>query len=649
MIARYFLLLLFIYTPCFALDRIHLQLKWYHQFQFAGYYAAIEKGYYSDVGLDVQLVETPNGDEALENVLSRKYQFGTGNSGILLNRQAGKPVVVIAVIFQHSPDVLITSKINSVQSIHDILAKPVMLSRQSFEILAYLKKEGIATNDFIKLEHSFNFDDLLKGKVYGMNGYSTDQPFYLENVHFAYQVFSPRSAGIDFYGDNLFTSEKEIQEYPERVKAFREASLLGWQYAMSNQEEIVDLILEKYSKRMTRNHLLYEAKQMVSLVQPVLVELGYMNPGRWRHIAEVYADLGMLSEDVNLEEFIYDPNPRPNLKLFYQTLGGLLFIGLVVWIIQRRRLIIRYSENLKKEVELRTNELNKSNAELSLTNSNLAHALEEINSTHSQLIQSEKLASLGILTAGIAHEINNPVNYINSSITALNGLATELIDVLKVYETITPENITQKLEEIKGLKEQINLSETIEGVTVLSNNIKAGAKKTADIVKSLRTFSRMDNDEQTLSDINENLDSTLILLHNQYKDRIEIIKNYGKLPLLKCFAGKLNQVFMNLLANAIQAINESGTITIRTEYLQSGLSNFNKECVIISIKDTGSGISLDIKNKVFEPFFTTKEIGKGTGLGLAISYGIIEQHKGKIEFNSEVGIGTEFTIYLPCK
>ena len=104
---------------------------------------------------------------------------------------------------------------------------------------------------------------------------------------------------------------------------------------------------------------------------------------------------------------------------------------------------------------------------------------------------------------------------------------------------------------------------------------------------------------------------------------------------------------MNLLANAIQAINESGTITIRTEYLQSGLSNFNKECVIISIKDTGSGISLDIKNKVFEPFFTTKEIGKGTGLGLAISYGIIEQHKGKIEFNSEVGIGTEFTIYLP--
>ena len=282
-----------------------------------------------------------------------------------------------------------------------------------------------------------------------------------------------------------------------------------------------------------------------------------------------------------------------------------------------------------------------------LSNFQLKASLEEIKSTQSQLIQSEKLASLGILTAGIAHEINNPINYINSSILALNELAMELIEVLDAYEALTPENINEKLQEIKKLKEQINVSETIEGVRELSNNIKTGARKTADIVKSLRIFSRMDGGKQQLADVNENIDSTLILLHNQYQDRIEIIKNYGNLPLVNCFAGRLNQVFLNLLANAIQSIKEKGTITIKTEYSESGVQDFKNECIIISLGDTGTGISPDIKNKVFEPFFTTKEIGKGTGLGLSISYGIIEQHKGKMEFSSEEGKGTEFKIYIP--
>jgi signal transduction histidine kinase len=277
----------------------------------------------------------------------------------------------------------------------------------------------------------------------------------------------------------------------------------------------------------------------------------------------------------------------------------------------------------------------------------LEETIQRLQETQSQLVQSEKLASLGILTAGIAHEINNPINYINASIVSLELLATELVDIIKIYETITPENIQEKLEEIKELKESINLSDAIEGVTVLSDNIKVGAKKTADIVKSLRIFSRSDSDIPALADINENLDSTLILLHNQYSDRIEIKKDYERLPLIKCFAGKLNQVFMNLLANAIQAIEEKGTITIKTHYIPSGIHGFKKECVFISILDTGSGIPLEIQNKVFEPFFTTKEIGNGTGLGLSISYGIIEQHKGKIEFTSSVDKGTEFKIYLP--
>lgn len=279
----------------------------------------------------------------------------------------------------------------------------------------------------------------------------------------------------------------------------------------------------------------------------------------------------------------------------------------------------------------------------------LLDTIQRLKETQSQLVQSEKLASLGILTAGIAHEINNPVNYINSSIISLEILAKELIDIIQMYETFTPENFQDKLKEIEELKESINLSEAIDGVTLLSDNIKIGAKKTADIVRSLRLFSRTDTDNPALVDINENIDSTLILLHSQYNDRIEIIKEYERLPLISCFPGKLNQVFMNLLANAIQAIPEKGMITIKTSHLPFGLPDFKKESIFISIRDTGSGIPAEIRNKIFEPFFTTKDIGSGTGLGLAISYGIIEQHKGKMEFTSEVGKGSEFKIYLPVK
>ena len=277
----------------------------------------------------------------------------------------------------------------------------------------------------------------------------------------------------------------------------------------------------------------------------------------------------------------------------------------------------------------------------------LEETIKRLQETQSQLVQSEKLASLGILTAGIAHEMNNPINYINSSIISLEMLAGDLIEVIKLYETINPENIYTKLDEVKEFKENISFSDTLEGVTVLSNNIKVGAKKTADIIRSLRIFSRSDNDKLALADINENIDSTLILLHSQYKDRIEIIKKYDKLPMLKCFPGKLNQVFMNLLANAIQAISGNGEIIIKTLYMPSGNFDFKKECIFISIQDNGLGIPLEIQNKIFEPFFTTKEIGKGTGLGLSISYGIIEQHKGKMEFSSEEGKGTEFKIYIP--
>ncbi|MCE3265252.1 MAG: diguanylate cyclase, partial [Pseudoduganella sp.] len=238
------LLLLFQAPLAQAQERVTLQLKHSHQFQFAGYYAALEKGYYRDAGLDVQLLEGSDGNEPERAVLDGRAQYGVGSSSLLLARMTGKPLVVLAVVFQHSPYALAMRQTGPAPDIRSIVGKRAMIGSltdemtQADEVLAYLRKEGISTNQLVRVEHSFNPDDLVKGKVDAMSIYVTNEPDYLDRLGFPYDIYSPRAAGIDFYGDNLFTSEAEIKNHPDRVRAFRAASMRGWQYAMSHQEEI---------------------------------------------------------------------------------------------------------------------------------------------------------------------------------------------------------------------------------------------------------------------------------------------------------------------------------------------------------------------------------------------------------------------------
>jgi len=277
-------------SSAYALDAVTLQLKWTHAFQFAGYYAAKEQGYYREVGLDVSIHEAIPGNDPVKTVLEGKAEFGVGTSALLLERNAGKPVVALAVIFQHSPYVLIARQYQPTQTIHDLIGNRVMLEPQADEILAYLKREGIPLDRIKQLPHSYDHQDLIDGKTDAIAAYITNQPYYLDRAHFAYQIYSPRSAGIDFYGDNLFTTAGELRARPERVKAFRSASLRGWQYAMKNQEEIIALILDKYSKRHTPDYYRSEAKQMIPLLRPDLLDIGYMYPGRWQHMSLLQND-----------------------------------------------------------------------------------------------------------------------------------------------------------------------------------------------------------------------------------------------------------------------------------------------------------------------------------------------------------------------
>ena len=302
-------------------EPVTLQLNWKHQFQFAGYYAAIEKGFYRDAGLQVSPREAREGADPIDAVLRGDAAFGIGASELAMRRGRGEPIVALATILQHSPLVIVAAA-SVADTVQDLAGKRIMLMPHEAELYAYLRREGITRGRFHEVPHSFDPADLISGKVDALSGYSTDEPFLLRRAGFAYTVFSPRSAGIDFYADTLFTTERMLLTERRRVDAFLEASLKGWRYAMDHPREIADLILARYSRRHSREHLLFEASEMRRLMHPDLIEIGYMNPGRWQHIAEIYAELGMLPRNFRLEGFLYKKEAGPDLVWLYRGLGA---------------------------------------------------------------------------------------------------------------------------------------------------------------------------------------------------------------------------------------------------------------------------------------------------------------------------------------
>jgi len=251
------------------------------------------------------------------------------------------------------------------------------------------------------------------------------------------------------------------------------------------------------------------------------------------------------------------------------------------------------------------------------------------------------MASLGVLTAGIAHEINNPVNFIYTGINSLNKDVVELTTLLtEILQQINARGGDELIGSINEIKKDGELDEILEIIPQTIEDIKVGAERAAEIIKGLRNFSRLDKDSMQISNIHEGLDSALLLLRNKFKNHIAVKKEYSQLPEIECYPGKLNQAFINVLSNAIDAIEKEGTITIRTWA--------NEEKIYIQIQDSGKGIPTDVIDKIYDPFFTTKSVGKGVGLGLSITYGIIQEHNGKIDVKSVQNSGTTFTISLPC-
>jgi len=572
-----------------GLERVTLQLKWHHQFQFAGYYAAQQQGYYRDAGLDVTLVEGEPGIDVVKAVVGGQAQYGVGSSYLMVSRQKGMPVVVLGVVYQHSPEILMARARSGITTVQDLVGKRVMLEDQTDELTAYLKQEGVAEQSLRILPHSFDPNDLVHGKVDCISAYSTDEPFFMAKAHQDCIELSPRMGGIDFYGDNLFTSEAELRAHPARARAFLEASMKGWKYAMQHPEEIIDLIVSRYGEGRGRAYLMFEAQKMVPLLQAGTVEMGYMYRGRWQHIADTYAGLNLLPKEFPLDDFLYDPaaKTRQDYQHLLLALVGLVTLGVVLG--GTSLAFFRLNLRLKKEIATRV------------------AVMEEKARLESQLQHDQKMKSLGVLAGGIAHDMNNVLG-------AILGFAEA---------------------NLEGQAPGTRIHHALETIAKV-------ATRGGELVRSLLSFARQSPAEEREVDLNALLkEDVKILSHTTLsKVSLELDLDPGLRPI-RCDPSALTNAIMNLCVNAVDAMGGQGQLTLRTRNAANGT-------VEIQAQDTGCGMAKEVLERALDPFFTTKPEGKGTGLGLTLVYGVVKAHRGQMEIQSEVGKGTTVTLQFPA-
>jgi len=330
---------------------VRLQLKWRHQFQFAGFYAALEKGYYREAGFDVTIIPGTPGTDPVDTVLNSRADFGVASSELVLRYAKGDPVVVLASIFQHSPLTLFVRGDTGINTVRDLAGRKVALASWETEIFAYLQREQVPIDRLQLMQHDYTVNTLVQGRVDALAGYETDESYYLQQSGERYRQFSPRSSGVDFYGDTLFTTQGMVAKQPDRVDAFRAASLRGWEYALANQAEIAALIHAKYAPDLPVEKLRFEAERMVPLVRSDLVELGHTHVARWHHIFDVYRELGLApgSTDIDLRRLIYQ-SPRPtDLRWLIWVLAAAAAILGLVTVIARR--FYRLSWRLRQQLE----------------------------------------------------------------------------------------------------------------------------------------------------------------------------------------------------------------------------------------------------------------------------------------------------------
>ncbi len=587
-----------VYSSDTTLTQVKLQLKWKHQFQFAGYYAAIEKGYYKNVGLEVELIEAKLSELPGDAVINGKANFAISTSDVILMRADGKPVVVLATIFQHSAQILLATESSGIEYVHNLAGKRLIIEPHAADIIAYMNDEDISLNDIEVLPYTFDVNMLIENKVDAMTAYSTDEPFVLAEKGVHYHVLSPISGNIDFYGDVLITSEQFLLKNPKLAEDFRNASIKGWKYAMENPDELINIIYNKYSKRHSKEHLAFEAKKMKKLIIPEIIEIGYSNPHRWRKIIEVYKQVGMIPNDMIISKISHTDYLKKKIDIPWEII--IIFTLLLLFFGSIALFFYSMSKKLKTEISQRK--------QMHQTLIKNERKLQELNET------KDKFFSI------IAHDLKNPFN----SMLFFSKLLTEDF-------------------------EQYNCKKQKNFIAI----IHKGIKNTYKLLENLLLWSQTQKGIIDFKPQNENLylllEETLSLLRQLAEDKGIILKNFISEDM-KVWTDKnmLLTILRNLISNAIKFTPKGGEITVSTQLITD---KNQQEYTQISVKDTGMGIS---KEKIIQLFKISENVSTkgtegetGTGLGLILCKEFVEKHGGKIWVESGVGQGSEFIFTLP--
>ncbi|MBI9073592.1 MAG: ABC transporter substrate-binding protein [Melioribacteraceae bacterium] len=573
------------------LTSITLQLKWKHQFQFAGYYAAIEKGFYKEAGIEVTLKEGTVNTDVYSEVLFERADFSISSSTIVTERTKGKPLVVLANIFQHSPEVLLVRGDSGINSFHDLIGKRIMINPElSIPVSATLRKEGLSEDNVTIVESDYNFENLINNNVDAMAAYLTDQPFILLEKKIPYRILNPVAYGVDFYGDCLFTSEKFIKENPVVTKNFLEATLKGWKYAMNNRVELIDIILAKYGSDLSKERLQFEAEAMVGLIVPNFIDIGHVNPGRWDHIADTFVEFGIIEKGYDIVGLIYNPNPKPDYRLYF-TIGLILLTIIVIGVIGTI-ILLRFNTRLQDEVKVQTAELNEAKEK----------------AEKSELLKTEFLAQM-------SHEIRSPINTILSFATLIKDeISAQSNDWDDLFESM--ESAGQRI--IRTIDLLLNMSE------IQTGSYEVNPRK-------LKLY-----------------EDVILKIYREYKIEAErknlefTVKCEGRCGYVFADEYSISQVFANLIDNSIK-YTEKGRIDICCS-----INEFNQ--AVVKIVDSGIGISAEYLPKLFNTF-TQEEQGytrsfEGNGLGLALVKNYCDINKAEIRVESQKGKGSTFIVTI---
>jgi len=607
-------LLLTCSTSALADESVKIHLKWLHQFQSAGYLVALDKGFYRDEGLNVELIEGGPSHNSMKELQEESVQYAVADTGALLYRAQGLPVVVLANIFQHSPQVILCRAGESIETPADLRGKRIMLQDGflTIEVIAVLEKFGIhvGKGDVIR-QHIGHLDDFLEGYTDAYSGYSTNEPFLLKQKNIPFKIFSPRDYGIDFFGDMLVTTDQEVRFHDERTERVLRATLKGWAYAIAHPDETIDLIMAKYNtQHKTRAHLAFEAREISKLMLSDVVQIGYVNAQRWQEIAKVYESFGLLPKSFSLEGFLYQPTA--SLEEVLETNKWPMVVGMLLvllsflllhWLSQRHAIKQKTQELLKKNKHL-SDEID----ERKRIEDKLIHAKQE-----AEQASEAKSEFLSVMS----HELRTPLHGIIGLLDVMQG-------------GLHPEQrqdfymVRQSARSLQTLVSDIlDLSKVEAGKLVL--NDKPFDFK-ACICDVLRTFSV-----------------------EVSRKELELSAEFIAMP--KIVHGdevRIRQVLINLVGNAVK-FTDVGHVYIR---ISCGRHE-DKHALEIAVSDTGYGISSKDLRTIFEPFKQVESLMHrahgGTGLGTTIAKRLVEDMGGEITVESQLGEGSKFSFWIPCE